>query len=272
MEKLKLKKKRLVETHEHDLAIQETIKGLKEGIFENPKELKSNIKAVCELLGSLGAEEGLMKTLPQILRCKPSERGSFDEVALQTLDWCLSNHLSTLSGNVEAADAIVAEHATATTAWEAAIEVAEDKKRESQEALQAAETQQEKLQEALTCARKVVKEQTARVKTCKTTLATQELGFQNIEAVREALEFLQDYVAPAPAPEEEESKEPEQMAAESAETPVEMPIDQACIDDTEKKHVYKAKEIEVHMNLEDVPSPTKKARQSLGANIPMVVA
>lgn len=263
-------KEQLVKKQEHDLAIQETLHGLKEGIYENPKELKKHISAVSELLDSLGTEEGLMKTLPQILRKKPSERGSFDEMALQQLDSYVNDHLSSLRCKIEAADGIVAEHATAVTAWEAVVELAEDKKRESDEVLKAAETQQDHLQEALTCARKVLKESNAIVKSRGSDQAMEEYGLQNINDVRDALEFLREYVAPAP----EEVEESQQVLTESIE---EMPVDQV----EEKAATFeekinpiitiKAKEIDDAMNVEDVPSPAKKARQSLGANIPMVV-
>merc|ERR1719158_606889 len=106
-------------------------------------------------------------------------------MALQQLDLYLSNHLSSLSCKIEAGDAIVAEHAAAATAWEAVVELAEDKKRESEEVLQAAEAQKMYLQEALTSARKVLKESTTVVKKRESDLAMEQHGLQNIEEVRE---------------------------------------------------------------------------------------
>merc|ERR1719428_718046 len=145
-----------------------------------------------------------------------------------------------------------------------------DKKRESDEVLKAAEAQQDHLQEALTCARKVLKESNAIVKSRGSDQAMEEYGLQNINDVRDALEFLREYVAPAP----EEVEESQQVLTESIE---EMPVDQV----EEKAAAFeekinpiitiKAKEIDDAMNVEDVPSPAKKARQSLGANIPTVV-
>merc|ERR1712166_627710 len=100
------------------------------------------------------------------------------------------------------------EHTVAATAWDAAVEVAEDKKRESDEALDGATTQQEQLQEALNCARKVLKEHTAVVKKMDGDLCTEQCGLEAVEAVRESLEFLQEYVAPEP---EEQVAESEDM-------------------------------------------------------------
>jgi len=252
------KKETVVETQKYGLGIQEIINGLKEGIYENPKEVKKHITDVCVLFESLGAEEALVKTLPQILRRKPEERGSFDDMALQQLGVYLNNHLSSLSSNIEAADAIVAEHAVAATAWEAAVEVSEDKKKESDDALQAAQAEQERLQEALTCARKVLKEHTSVVKSRDSDLATEQVGLHGVEEVLEALEFLREYVTPAPVL--EEVNEPEELPAESA---VEMKVDEV---------QSKSKESDAHMNLGDVPSPTRSSRPSLGAEAPAVVA
>jgi len=262
-------KDHLAKTQGHDLAIQEIIKGLKEGIYENPKELKKHITAVSELLVSLGIEEALVKTLPQILRRKPLERGSFDDMALQQLDSYLNDHLSSLGSKIEAADVIVMEHAAAITAWEAVVEVAEEKKYDSDEALKTTEAQQEQVQGTLTCARKVLKESTTIVKSRGSELASEEWGLDSIKEVREALEFLREFVTPPP----EEAKEPEQVAAEFA---GEMPMDNIeKVEDTFEETIIpdtKTKDIVMDMNPQDVPSPAKKARQSLAANIPMVVA
>jgi len=262
------KKQALVKTHEHGLVIQEKIKGLKEGIYEIPKEMKQHITEVCALFESLGAEEALVKTLPQILRRKPEERGSFDDMALQQLDLYLNSHLSSLSSNIEAADATVAEHETAVTAWEATVEVAENKKTASDEALQAAQTQQEHLQEALTGARKVLKEHTAILKSQNSDLATEQFGLHSVEDVLGALEFLNEYIVPALVPEEE--KEADELPAETA---VEMEVEKEQLEVASVEiPTAKVKEIEVAMNFHDMPSPSKKARHSVGASIPMVVA
>jgi len=261
-EDAKAKKETVVKTRENDVSLQETLKGLKEGIYENPKELKKHITAIGALFEGLGAEEALLKTLPQILRRQPSERGSFDEMALQQLDTYLDNHLSSLNSQIEAADAIVAEHEIAATAWSAAVEVAEDKKRESDEALQGAEAHQTQLQEALNSARKVLKEYTAAVKSRDTDKLNEECGLGKAEEVLECLKFLQDYIVPAP---EEEAKE---VAVESTEasTVADMPMD---VTDAEEKKIIptaNGKDVDVHMNLGDVPSPSKHARRSLGAD------
>jgi len=268
-----------VKTREYGLAIQATIESLKQGLFENPKELKGHITDVCMLFESLGTEEGLVKTLPQILRRKPEERGSFDELALQQLDVYLNNHLSAVSDKIEAADAIVADHAVAATAWEAAVEVAEDKKRERDEALHAASAQQDQLQESLISARKLLKEYTAAVKTRGADLATEQFGLQSVEDVHEALEFLKEYVAPALAP-EETVKEPAEVMDESADASAEMPVEMSADEIEQKQDVSldnlipaaKSKQIDVHMNVEDVPSPSKKARHSIGADSHLVAA
>jgi len=264
LKKAETKKGSLVSTHDADLSVQETIKGLKEGIYENPKELKMHITTVTALFDGLGVEEALLKTLPQILRRKPEERGGFDEVALQQLDVYMSNHLSSQSSQIEEAGKIVEEHAVAVTAWEAAVEVAVEKKSESDEDVNAATAKQEQLQEALTSARKVLKEHTAMVKSKDGDAATEQCGLYAVQTVLESLQFIEEYVTPEP---EEETKEPEEVAIEPAETlTTEMPIAVEVVLPSTK-----AKQIDVAMNFDDVPSPSK-GRQSLGGDIPMVIA
>jgi len=254
----------IVKTKETDLALQEAIKSLKEGSIENPKELKKQIGAVTALFQSLGAEEALVKTLPQILRRKPEERGSFDEMALHQLEQYMTNHLDSLTTQLEAADKTVGEHKTAVTAWEAAVQMSEEKKKESDDAVDAASVHQDQLQKELNDARKILKEQTAVVKRKNSDLATEQCGLHGVEGVLEALEFLQEYVTPVP--------EPEEVATEVAvETPVEVepgPV-AANVVPTDK-----AKEIDVAMNFDDVPSPAKRStsRVSLGGAAPTLVA
>merc|ERR1711907_913248 len=81
--------------------------GLKEGSIDNPKECKKIIEKVIKLVQNCGADEALVKTLPQILRRKPEERGNFDEMALQQLDSYIMDHLVLLSNKIEAADKII---------------------------------------------------------------------------------------------------------------------------------------------------------------------
>ena len=107
---------------------------MKEGRFENPKELKKYIADVTALFKVLGAEEALVKTLPQVFNRKPSERGGFDEIALQSFDLHMETYFSSLISNIEAADAMVFDKEIATTVWGVAIEPADNKKRESDEA------------------------------------------------------------------------------------------------------------------------------------------
>jgi hypothetical protein len=248
----------IFKNQETDLALQETITGLKEGSYDDTKELKKHITAVTALLRSLGAEDALVKTLPQILRCKPEERGSFDVITLQQLDSYMKAHLEYLHRNLEGTDKIIAEHATAVTAWEAAVQVAEDKKKESDEAVDVASAQQDELQKGVSDARKLLKEQVALVKRCNADHATEQCGLQSVQEVLEALAFLQEYIAPVPEKECEEdiAKQSEQMARE-------MPVESETVA-ANLVPTAKAKEIDVAMNLDDVPSPSKKARVSLG--------
>jgi chromosome segregation ATPase len=243
----------IAKKQETDLGLQETIKCLKEGSIENPKELKKQIASVTALFQSFGAEEALVKTLPQILRRKAEERGGFDEMALKQLDLYMTNHLESLSTQLEASDATVAEHQTAVTAWEAAVQMAEEKKKDSDEALDAASVHQDQLQKELNDARKVLREHTAVVKRKNSDLATEQCGLHSVEGVLEALCFLQEYVTPVLEPEEK----PEEVA-------VEMPV--------EVEPTNKAKEIDVTMNFDDVPSPTKRTRVSLGGVAPTLLA
>jgi chromosome segregation ATPase len=272
-ENVEAAKGKLVTSQEHDLAFREIVKGLKEGIYENPKELKKHIMAASVFFEGLGAEEALVKTLPQLLRSKPSERGSFDGIALQQLDSYMDSHLSSLTSKIETAHASVTEHTEATTAWNAVVEVSQEKKRESEEALQAAEAHQEQLQEALKCARKVLKEYTAVVKSRDADVTTEQGGLHKAEEVLEALRFLQEFVVPAPA---EEAKEPEEVVAEPKEphtaSGAENLMDKGHACDTKISATAKSQKIDVQMIFEDMPSPSKHARRSLGDDSQMVVA
>jgi hypothetical protein len=266
LKKVQSAKDRLVETYEHDLSVQETINGLKEGRFENPKDVKTNIKTVTALFESLEVEEALVKTLPQILRSRPEDRGSFDVRALEQLDVYMNDHLSSLSSKIEDANKTVEEHKVAEVAWSAALDVAQDKKRERGEEIEAATARQENLQEALNGARKVLKEHTAVVKSRSGDLATEQCGLHVNQEVLDALEFLQEYVVPEP---EEDTKEPQEVATDSAEiinteVPAEMSMDVVV-------PASKTKDVDMALNFAEVPSPTKKARHSLG-DVPMVVA
>lgn len=273
VKKAETKKDSLVKTHAEDLSIQEITKGLKEGIYETPKELKAHIAAVTACFEGIGVEEALIKTLPKILRSKPEERGGFDEVALNQLDVYMTNHLSSQTSQIEEASKIVDEHTVATTAWKAAIEVAEEKKSESDTALDEATAEQEKLQETLTSARKVLKEYTAVVKSRDGDAAVEQRGLRAVEAVLESIQFIEEYVSPTP---EEVVMEPEEEVKDS-----EVAMESVTTDSTEMASATsvevglpttKAKEIEVAVNFDDVPSPSKAIRKSLGGVVPMVVA
>jgi hypothetical protein len=250
---------------ESDMALQEIIVGLKAGTYENPKDVKKHIATVTGRLQSLGAEEALVKTLPQILRRKPEERGNFDEMALQQLDSHIAEHLSTLISKIEVTDKIIEEHAVAVTAWEATVEVAEDKKKESDEALQADLADEELLRQAMRDARKIVKEHAAVVKRKEKDLAMENFGLQYFEDVLEALEFLEEWEN---VPLKADHKQSEDTAMETitqAETLVASTVP-----------TIKEKDIDAAMNLDDVPSqvpsPTKKGRMSFGGEAPSLVA
>merc|ERR1719272_2888891 len=258
-------KQDLHKEQEHDLAVQETLKALKEGSCENPKELKKHISAISALFNRLGAEEALVKALPQVLVRKPAERGSFDEIALQQLDSNFEKHLRGLQSKIDFAGVDVDEHVVAVTAWEAALEVAEDKKRDCDEALRQAQAQQVELDGALNSARKVLKEHTAAVKTQSSELTTEQIGHQKIEEVCTALEFLHEYVEPVETEEMAVESAAVEMAVESA--AVEMAVEEI-VEPTEVTIPNKAKEMDVDMP--DMPSPSKAARHTVG--IPMVVA
>eukprot|EP00746_Dinoflagellata_sp_MGD_P161119 gnl/MRDRNA2_/MRDRNA2_88159_c0_seq1.p1 gnl/MRDRNA2_/MRDRNA2_88159_c0~~gnl/MRDRNA2_/MRDRNA2_88159_c0_seq1.p1 ORF type:complete len:434 (+),score=140.08 gnl/MRDRNA2_/MRDRNA2_88159_c0_seq1:80-1381(+) len=252
---------------ESDMALQEIIGGLKAGAYENPKDLKKNIAAVTERLQSLEVEEALVKTLPQILRRKPEERGSFDEMALQQLDSYVADHFSTLNSKIEATDKIIAEHAVSVTAWEATVEVAEDKKRESDEALEADLADEEHMRQAVRDARKIVKEHAAVVKRKESDLSTEHFGLQYFEEVLEALEFLEEWENVPVAP-KSDHKLSEEMAVETnikVETLVPSIVP-----------AIKEKDSDAVMNVDElpfqVPSPTKKGRTSFGGDAPSLVA
>eukprot|EP00746_Dinoflagellata_sp_MGD_P160244 gnl/MRDRNA2_/MRDRNA2_86859_c0_seq1.p1 gnl/MRDRNA2_/MRDRNA2_86859_c0~~gnl/MRDRNA2_/MRDRNA2_86859_c0_seq1.p1 ORF type:complete len:418 (+),score=146.42 gnl/MRDRNA2_/MRDRNA2_86859_c0_seq1:113-1366(+) len=257
----------LAEEQKNGLALADAIKGLKEGSIENPKECKKHIEKVTKLVQSRGADEALVKTLPQILRRKPEERGNFDEMALQQLDECMKDHLHSLASKLDDAEKDQTEHQTAVTAWTAGIQVAEDKKKECDDAFDAASAQEAELQMQLNNARKILKEQGAVVKRKKSDLATEECGLQCAEEVLEALEFLQEYVTPAPEPEasmDDVAKEPEEVAVD---VPAEVDAVAASVVPSTK-----VKEIDVAMDFDDVPSPAKRARVSLGGAAPTLVA
>jgi len=248
-----------------DLALQDAIKLLKEGSIDNPKEFKKHITAVTALFQSLGAEEALVKTIPQILRRTPEDRSNFDEMALQQLDRYMKDHLDALSSKLDAADQTLAEHETAVTAWQATVQVAEEKKQESDEALDAASAEEAQLQQELNNARKILKDQTAVVKRKNSDLAAEQCGLQNAEEMLETLSFLQEYTTPVPEPEASMQDAKEQEEAE--EMPMEAEVAAVSVVPTTK-----AKEINVAMDFDDVPSPTKRARVSLGGAAPTLVA
>lgn len=251
---------------ESDLALQEIIEGLKASKYENPKDLKKHIAAVTERLQSLEAEEALVKTLPQILRRKPEERGNFDEMALQQLDSYMKDHLVSLTSKIEDADKTLAEHAVAVTAWEATIEVAEDKKQESDKAVDAALAEQQRLQQEVRDARKIVKDHAAVVKRKEADLAWEHSGFQYFEEVLETLEFLEEWEH-VPVESKSDHKETQEMPVET--TQMEIPAESI-------PATFKAKDIDVDidtaMKLDEVPSPSKKGRLSLGGDAPRLVA
>lgn len=252
---------------ESDMALQEIIGGLKAGTYENPKDLKKHIAAVTERLQSLEAEEALVKTLPQILRRKPEERGSFDEMALQQLDSYIVEHLSTLNSKIEATDTIIKEHAVSVTAWEATVEVAEEKKKESDKALEADLADEERVRQEVRNARKIVKDHAAVVKGKESGLAMEHFGLQYFEEVLDALLFLEEWEK-IPLTCQSDHKQSEEMAVDTT-TKVETLT-------TSIIPTIKEKDIDTVMNLDEVPSqvpsPTKKGRISLGGDAPSLVA
>jgi len=262
----------IAKTRLNDLVLQETIAGLKESKYENAKDVRKHIAEIAARLQNLGAEEALVKTLPQILRSKPGERGTFDEMALQQLDWFMKDHLGSLSSESEAADKILTEQATAVKAWEATIEVAEDKRRETDEALEVALAQQEQIHKALLSARKTVKEFTAVVKHREADLATEHWGLQSVEEVLDALEILREWeLHPAPQPEELKEHNAHVPEAEAPEKS-EMTVEDETLVTTSMVPITEVKQNDVTMNLDDVPSPSKKTRTSLGGgNEPSLV-
>jgi len=203
--------KSIIDEQEHALGMQEMIKALKDGSIENPKELKKQLTTITSFLKTLEVEEALVKTLPQILGRAPADRGNFDEIALQQLNSYLDSHFNILSNRIETAGVEVKEHDMAVTAWGAAVDLSQEKKCNSDVALKAAQDQQENLESVLTSARKVVREHGAAVKHRSSELAKEEVGLQNVEAILEALNFLEAYTTPPP---QEESIDMEEVATE----------------------------------------------------------
>jgi len=260
---------KLIKEQEHVHAVLETVKALKDGSCEDPKELKRNLAAVTSLFKGMAADEGFTKVLPQVLGRKPSERGSFDELALQQLDSYVENHLSSLGSKIEAAGVDVKDHAVEVTAWEAAVELAQEKKCDSDEALKGAEEKQAQLEEALASARKVLKEHTAVLKNRNSDLAAEQVGLQKSEDVCTSLDFLQEYTTPPP---QEEVTEMEEVASEEApQTSEELtPMPEATVNDEVVQPVgISAKMKEMPEGMPDIPSPSK--RRSLTPETAMVV-
>lgn len=188
---------------------------LKEGTCcDNTKELKQHLAAITSFFKKVDVEEALIKAIPRIYCRKPEERGSFDQIASAQLDLYVEKHLNDLEGKIQAARETANEHDVAVTAWRACLEVAQHKKRESEETLQQAQAKLENFDGSLKAARSVLKEHTALVKARNNDLIKEEIGSGEIEEIQKALEHIQVYTVPAPQ-EEEPAMEVEEPTVES---------------------------------------------------------
>jgi len=254
---------KIVQEQEHAFEMQHLIKISKEGTAESPKESKKHIIAITSFFKGIGAEEALVKVLPQILGRKPEERGSFDEIALQQLDSYLDNHLSLIVSRIEAASVDVKEHDVAATAWGSAVELCQEKKCDSDAALKASQEHQEQLEIVLSSARKALREHGTAMKKLTSMLAIEQVGLQYVEEVLEALHFLQEYTTPPP---QEEIVEMEEVTTEQP-----IPEEEVTIAEPVPEVPAKVKEMAGGMDLPDMPSPAKRSRAaSLSTDIPMV--
>merc|ERR1711904_186471 len=121
----------------------------------------------------------------------------------------------------------------------------------------------EQMQKVLQSARKTVKECAAMVKHREADLATEHWGLQSIEEVIDALEILREWEL-HPAPKPEQPKENNVHGPEGEEPEKSEMIAEVETLATSIVPITKVKEIDVAMNFEDVPSPSKKTRISLG--------
>lgn len=200
----------IITERENVLGVKDSLDILKEGSCDIPKDVKKHLASVTSLFKTLEVEEALVKTLPQVFGRKPEERGSFDEVSVKQMDEYIANHLTALDSKIDAAGIDVSDADVAITAWDAVVEVTQDKLGESKVAVEAEEAKLEELQTALTTARKNLKENGAAFKQKLSNLATEQVGLQKTEEVLTALEFLSEYQAPEPEP---ELPEPEVLEA-----------------------------------------------------------
>merc|ERR1739848_281945 len=160
------------------------------GTSQDPKDTKKQLAAVTALFKTLDVEEALVKALPQVLGRKPEDRGGFDDLSLKHMEENFDNHLTALSGKIEAVGLDVSDADVAAIAWDATVEVAQDKLEESKASVAAEEAKLAEFQTAVATARKILKEQASVVKKNTATLGMEQVGLQDIEDVLSALEFL----------------------------------------------------------------------------------
>lgn len=195
----------LLEDQKNVLEVQqESFKSLKEGsCFENPKDVKKHLGLLTALLKGIDVEVALLKSLPGALGHEPSERGSFDEVAIKQVEEKLDAHIAELEEKIAAAQKTVREEDGACIASEAVIDLAEEKKQACEKAIEEANEQEKVLMAAVNAARAVVREHTKVVNERNSVLIDAQRALDKIDDVQSAIAFLEERVTPEPTEEKD---------------------------------------------------------------------
>lgn len=111
---------------------------LKNGACEG-KEAQGLVKKVEPLMKKLGIESSLLSALAPAMKKSPSERGTFDVMAVDGTEGVFRKHLGELQEQIDKADVVKAEKVSAQAAAQEALDAAVSKRTASEAVFKSAE-------------------------------------------------------------------------------------------------------------------------------------
>merc|ERR1712224_867634 len=112
---------------------------LKAAEFNSSKDQRENLAKLVKILKDLSLDTSLCKAIPDALKKKPADRGTFDNMVVSQVDDSLKAKLDVLEGELSNGEALKVEKQSAMQHAQEAVTTAQETKAASEESLKLAE-------------------------------------------------------------------------------------------------------------------------------------
>merc|ERR1712224_1096577 len=106
---------------------------LKAAEFNSSKDQRENLAKLVKILKNLSLDSSLLKAIPDALKKKPADRGTFDNMVVSQVDDALKAKLAVLEGELGDTEALKAEKQSALQHAQEAVTTAQAMKAASEE-------------------------------------------------------------------------------------------------------------------------------------------